>query len=55
MERVNEGKQTIEAMLVGLFGRIIEDDDLYEIAKERHGGRKKDSKINKNYRLFKVY
>lgn len=54
MERVNEGKQVIEATMVGLFGRIIEDEDIYEIAVERFGNRKKDSKISKNYKFFKV-
>lgn len=54
MERVNEGKQVIEATMVGLFGRIIDDEDIYEIAVERFGDRARDSKISKNYKLLKV-
>lgn len=53
MERIHEGKKLIESTMIGLFGRIVDDEDLYEVARERFTGVKKNWKFIRTFAMVK--
>ncbi|XP_035206924.1 uncharacterized protein LOC118181831 [Stegodyphus dumicola] len=52
MEHISEGRGIVEAAMIGLYGRIIDDDDMFEMAMIRYGKKKRQSFLAKNFKLF---
>lgn len=54
MEKINEGRDVVEATMVALFGRIIDDEELLDVAKERFARHVPEWKLKTNYNLVTV-
>lgn len=43
LKRIDENEAATQATLISLFGRIIEDEGLLDMAREKHGNKKTPS------------
>ncbi|GFT27566.1 putative phosphoenolpyruvate synthase [Nephila pilipes] len=50
-QHINENRSSVQATVVGLFGRLIEEDEMFDMAMERHRGKRIKSRFNQKENL----
>ncbi|GFS84693.1 putative phosphoenolpyruvate synthase [Trichonephila clavipes] len=50
-QHINQNRSSVQASAVGLFGRILEEDEMFDIAMERHGGKHIKNRFSKKENL----